>query len=233
MPQNLTIAAPGVAVVRNEDEPLLRGVARYLPDLEGEHLHAVFVRSNMANAELGVIDSKGALEAEGVVAVLTAADLPLERIRAHASGVPAPLFNRPPLATGRVRFVGDPVAIVVATSRTAAVDAAELVEVQYDPLPAVLNPEEALSDGAFVLFPDNGSNQCSEAHMAGEGDVLEDAEVVVEGRFVNQRVSATPMETNGAMAVPDTGNGAVTVWASTQRVHALRDELAHVLGLDT
>src|SRR3954471_24871271 len=126
MPQNLTIAAPGVAVVRNEDDPLLRGVARYLPDLEGDHLHAVFVRSNVASAGLVGIDSKAALEAEGVIAVLTAADLPLDRIRAHASGVPAPLLHRPPLPTDRVRFVGDPVAIVVATSRTAAVDAAEL-----------------------------------------------------------------------------------------------------------
>src|SRR4051794_9419502 len=158
MPQNLTIAAPGVAVVRNEDEPLLRGVARYLPDLEGEHLHAVFVRSNMANAELGVIDSKGALEAEGVVAVLTAADLPLERIRAHASGVPAPLFNRPPLATGRVRFVGDPVAIVVATSRTAAVDAAELVDVAYDPLPAVMDPQGGLAQDGLLAVPRKGGH---------------------------------------------------------------------------
>src|SRR6187200_1840909 len=114
-----------MAVVRNEDPPLLTGTARYLPDLEGDHLHAVFVRSTVASAELLGVDTKAALDAEGVVAVFTAADFDLNRIRAHASGVPAAVFNRPPLATGRVRFVGDPVAVVIAESHTAAVDAAE------------------------------------------------------------------------------------------------------------
>ena len=232
MAQTLTLAAPGVAVVRNEDAPLLRGEARYLPDLEGDHLHAVFVRSSVASAGLVGIDAKAALDADGVVAVFTAADFTLNPIRAHASGVPAPLFNRPPLAHGRVRFVGDPVAVVIASSRVEAFDAAELVVVHYDPLPALIDPEAALAPDAVVLFPENGSNRCNEAAMPADGDVLEDADVVVTGTFVNRRVSATPMETNGALAIPDPSSGGVTVWASTQRVHALRDELAHVLGLD-
>src|SRR5262245_42410432 len=169
MAQMVTIAAPGSVVVRNEDPPLLKGEGRYLPDLDGDHLHAVFVRSTLAHAELVGIDTKAALEAEGVVAVFTAPDLALERLRAPASGVPAPLFNRPPLATGRVRFVGDPVAVVIATSRTAAVDGAELVQVEYDALPAVLDPEAALTTDAAVLFPENGSNLCNEAAMPSEG----------------------------------------------------------------
>src|SRR5689334_2297073 len=117
MAQSVTVAGPGVAVRRNEDAPLLRGEGRYLPDLEGDHLHAVFVRSAVASATIVNIGVKAALDADGVAAVFTATDFSLSPIRAHASGVPAPLFNRPPLAHGRVRFVGDPVAIVVATSR--------------------------------------------------------------------------------------------------------------------
>src|SRR5438876_1109484 len=94
MARTLTLAAPGVAVVRNEDAPLLCGESRYLPDLEGDQLHAVFVRSSVASAGLVSIDAKAALDADGVVAVFTADDLTLNPIRAHASGVPAPLFNR-------------------------------------------------------------------------------------------------------------------------------------------
>ena len=88
----MTIAAPGVAVVRNEDAPLLRGEGKYLPDLESGQLHAVFVRAPVAHAAVTAISTKAAAEADGVVAVFTATDLNLARIRAHASGVPAPLF---------------------------------------------------------------------------------------------------------------------------------------------
>jgi carbon-monoxide dehydrogenase large subunit len=227
----VTRAEPGVAVVRNEDEPLLRGVAEYLPDLHWGQLHAVFVRSTVASARITAIRTKAAEGADGVVAVFTGEDFSLGRIRGHASGAVPAVFDRPPLAREYVRFVGDPVAVVVAETRDAAVDAAELVEVEYEELPVLIDPEAALAPDAFVLFPDNGENgnKATEAAMPYEGDLFEGADVVVKGRFVNRRVHATPMETNGAMAIPEEGGG-VTVWASTQRVHALRDEIAEVLG---
>jgi carbon-monoxide dehydrogenase large subunit len=225
-------AGPGSAVRRNEDGPLLRGAARYLPDLRFGQLHAAFVRSTVASARIRSVETAAALVAPGVVAVATAADLGLGHIRGHLSGALSSVFNRPPLADGVVRMVGEAIAVVVAETLSAAVDAAELVEVIYDALPVVVDPEDALAEDCFVLFPEHGSNRALEMSVPGEGDALAGAEVIVKGRFVNQRVSAAPMETNGALALPGDDTHAITVWASTQRVHQLRDELALVLGLD-
>ena len=227
----MTTAGPGTTVLRNEDEPLLRGVAQYLPDLQWGQLHAVFVRSTVASGRIAAIRTERATHAEGVVGVFTASDFDLAPIRAHTSGVPPALFNRPPLAVEFVRFVGDPVAVVVADTLSAATDAAELVEVDFETRPVLVDPEAALAPGAFVAYPAHGSNQSNETSMPHDGDVMAGADVVVHGKFINTRVSAAPMETNGSLAIPEP-NGGVTVWASTQRVHALRDELAHVLGLE-
>jgi carbon-monoxide dehydrogenase large subunit len=223
---------PGTRVLRNEDVPLLIGAARYLPDLRFGQLHAAFVRSTVASAAIISVDTAAALAAPGVIAVATAADLKLRPIRAHLSGVLSPLFDRPPLADRIVRMVGEAIAVVVAESAAAAVDAVELVDVTYDVLPVVVDPEAALAEGAHVLFAEHGSNQAHEVAIVHDGDALGGAEVIVRGRFVNQRVSAAPMETNGALALVGDDGRVVTVWASTQRVHQLRDELALVLGLD-
>ena len=225
-------AGPGTAVPRNEDRALLTGAARFLPDLRLGQLYATFVRSVMASARLRAIRTERALAAPGVIAVSAATDLGLRSIRAHLSGALPPAFDRPPLAQDAVRFVGEAVAVVVAETPSAAADAALLVEVDYEPLPVVVDPEDALAPDAFVLFADHGSNRASEVRLASGPDPLSGADVVVRGRFVNQRVAAAPMETNGALAVPDPAHGAVTVWASTQRVHQLRDELARVLDMD-
>ena len=117
-----------------------------------------------------------------------------------------PVFSRPPLATDRVRFVGDVVAAVVAETRAQAVDAAELVIVDYDPLPVVIDAEAALADGAPLLFPEHGSNLAIEFDFGEDPTVLDDAEVVVAQRFVNQRVAAVPMEPNGIVVTHD-GDG--------------------------
>ncbi|HEY2301209.1 MAG TPA: xanthine dehydrogenase family protein molybdopterin-binding subunit [Acidimicrobiales bacterium] len=226
-------AGPGTAVCRNEDVPLLTGIARYLPDLRFGQLHAAFVRSTVASARITDVRTGAALAAPGVVTVVTAPDLSLGRIRAHLSGVLSAVFDRPPLADGVVRMVGEAIAVVVAETAGAAVDAAGLVEVSYEALPVVVDPEAALLDGCFVLFPEHGSNRAHQVSVGGGGDVLAGAEIVVQGRFVNQRVSAAPMETNGALALPGDHGRGITVWASTQRVHQLRDELALVLDLDT
>ncbi|HUJ67717.1 MAG TPA: xanthine dehydrogenase family protein molybdopterin-binding subunit, partial [Acidimicrobiales bacterium] len=107
-------AGPGTVVARNEDRALLTGAARFLPDLRHGQLYATFVRAAMASARLRAIRTEQALAAPGVVAVATAADLGLRPIRAHLSDALSPVFDRPPLADGSVRFVGEAAAVVVA-----------------------------------------------------------------------------------------------------------------------
>ncbi len=111
-------------------------------------------------------------------------------------------------------------------------DAAESVLVEYDPLPAVVDPVRALEPDAPVLFPEHGSNAAVEYTVATDPGALEDAEVVIRARFVNQRLAPTPMETNGALAVPDPDTGGLTVWLPVQSPFASRKTVARVLGLD-
>src|SRR5262245_35653156 len=165
----------------------------------------------------------------GAVPVYTAEDLDLE----PHQGMPLlpPELSRPPLARDVVRFVGDIVAAIVAETRAEAVDAAELVIVDYDPLPTIVDPEPALGDNAPVLFPEHGSNLAIHLQF-GEDDptILDDADTVVEGRFVNQRVAPVPMEPNGIVVEPD-GDDALTVHVPTQGPHGVRDTLANAVGL--
>ena len=219
-----TFAGPGSVVLRTEDEPLVRGQARYLNDLRLDQLVAVFVRATTAAATIRGIDITAARAAPGVVAVAIAADLDLDPLPAHTSGLLPAVFDRPILATDRVRFVGEPVAVVVADTYARALDAAGLVDIDYEPGPVVVDPEAALAPGAPLLFPALGTNRAFEfAHP--DPDALAGADVIVAGRFVNQRVAPAPMEPNGALAVPEP-DGTLTVWASSQRVHALRDDVA-------
>jgi aerobic carbon-monoxide dehydrogenase large subunit len=199
-----------------EDGPLLRGAGRYLSDLPGEKLHAAFVRADVAHGRIVRLDPSAARAARGVVAVLTGDDLGLAPLRGHP--MLDARFTRPPLARDTVRFVGEPVAVVVADTLAHAVDAVELVVVEVEPLPVTSSVDDA---SAAVVW---------ELATADEQSVVGDADVVVRGRFVNQRIAAAPMEPDGASAVPD-GNG-VVLWASTQRVHTVRDAVAESLGLD-
>ncbi len=220
----------GNPVRRTEDPRILRGEAGYFDDLEVEGLlHVAFVRSTMAHARIESIDKGDAVEMPGVVAVYTAEDLGLEPLQGFAM-VPAALA-RPPLADAIVRFVGDMVAIVVAETRAQAADAAELVIVDYDPLPTVIDPEAALADGAPVLFPEHGSNQAIEFNFSEDPAIFDDAEVVVEGRFLNQRLAPVPMEPNG-IVVQLEGDDRLTVHVPSQNPHSVRDSLAGVVGLD-
>ena len=158
------------------------------------------------------------------------ADLDLDPLPAHTSGLLPAVFDRPILATDHVRFVGEPVAVVVADTYARALDAAGLVDIDPEPGPVVVDPEAALAPDAPLLFPALGTNRAFElAHP--DPDALAGAEVIVAGRFVNQRVAPPPMEPNGALAVPE-HDGTLTVWASSQRVHALRDDVARSLHMD-
>ncbi|PXY20165.1 xanthine dehydrogenase family protein molybdopterin-binding subunit [Prauserella flavalba] len=222
----------GTEVRRVEDPELLRGQGSYVDNLEVEGvLHLAFVRSPFAHAEVTSIDVSEAEKAAGVVAVYTAADLDLPPVRQFIEINPDCV--RPPLATDRVRFVGDPVAAVVAESAAAAADAVELVDVDYEPLPAVVDLEQALEEGAPLQFPGLGSNIAAGERDAAGSEILDDADVVVRARIENQRVAVVPLEGNAIAVVPGGPDEDydLTIHVSTQAPHAVWAFAAKAFGL--
>ena len=224
----------GRPVLRSEDQALLTGTARYLDDVPCEGaLYGVFVRSPIAHALVQSIDVDEARTMAGVVGVFVAEDM--GGLRMPPVEDSPEVFARPLLAMGRVRFVGEPVAVVVAQTRAQAMDAADAVAVDYEPLAPVIDPEAALEPGAPILFPAHGSNLAIRVDdVAEDPDALEGAEIVVRARFVNQRVAPVPMEANGALAIAgaDPSQPSVTLWASVQAPHDTRRVVAQVLRLD-
>src|SRR3954471_22936923 len=227
---NGSFTGHGAALRRVEDPPLLRGARPYTDDLrEPAGLYAIFVRSGFAHAKINSIDTSEALAAPGVVGVFTAADFELAPLEAAGPPVKTPEeMRRPVLATDTVRFIGEPVAVVVAETRGEAVDASELVDVDYDSLDVLIDPEKALEDGAPQLF--------SVGNLAAQGpageNALGDAEVVVKGHFINQRLAAVPMEPGASIAAPDPETGGFVLWTPSQGPHAIRDQVATSLGLE-
>jgi aerobic carbon-monoxide dehydrogenase large subunit len=220
----------GKAVRRREDPPLIKGTGTYTDDVEVPGaLHAAFVRAEVAHGRIAGVETAAASSAPLVIGVFTAADLGLN---AMGPGPMAPDdMLRPILADGVVRFQGEAIAVVVAETRGAAVDAAEMVEVDVEPLTVVVDPERALDADAPVLFPDKGTNVAF-ATESKDTDVLRDAHVVVTSRFINQRLSAVPMEPAAAVAAPDEETGGVRVWIPCQAPHSARDAIAASLGLE-
>ncbi len=230
------MAAIGEAVLRKEDARLLTGQGRYVDNLGLGTLHAVVVRSPFAHARIDGIDTSAAAAADGVVAVFTGADL----ADAWPGGLPCfwpvsddiKMPKHLPLATDRARYVGDGVAVVVAETRAAAKDAAELVVVDYDPLPAVTDVEAALAPGAPLVHDDVPENRCfTWSLVTGEPDkVFAEADVTVRCRFRQQRLIPCAMEPRGVICEVSAA-GDVTVTTSTQAPHILRTAYALVLGL--
>ncbi len=219
----------GNSVQRKEDPGLLTGANRYYDDLQLDGLaHLSFVRSTMAHAELTGVDVADARSMPGVLGAFTADDLDLPDFLSFPM-LPE-LFARPVLAKGRVRFVGDIVAVVVAESAAAAADAAEQVVVDLEPLDVVVDLEEAATD-ATVVWPEHGSNVAFETEL-GEPDPTAGADVVVEQRIVSQRLAGVPMEPNGCVAEPGEPDGGVTLWASSQNPIDVRNAIAPQLGLE-
>jgi carbon-monoxide dehydrogenase large subunit len=223
----------GASVRRVEDPPLLRGTKPYTDDLRHPGaIYVAFVRSGYAHARILGIDTSAALDAPGVVAVYTAADLDMGPLAPGAPPVPTPaVMARPVLASDTVRFIGEAVAVVVAETRAQSVDAAELVDVDYDPLDVLIDPARALDDDAPRLFPDHEGGNLAAEGPPGE-NALADAEVVVSERFVNQRIAAVPMEPGASIAAPDPETGGFTLWTPSQGPHAIRDAICGVLGID-
>src|SRR6266536_657056 len=208
------VTSLGDSVRRVEDPPMVTGSAQYTDDLAiPGALHAVFVRSVVAHARITGLDTGEAAGMPGVVAVLTAADLDLPPM---PPGMGPADFARPALAREVVRFLGEAVAVVVAATREQALDAAEAVAVEYEPLPVVTDPVAAVEPDAPLLFPDHGSNVAVEAPWKGDPTKIDEAEVVLRARLVNQRVIPAPMEPNTAVAAPDEQTGGITLWTPTQ-----------------
>ncbi|HLX52175.1 MAG TPA: xanthine dehydrogenase family protein molybdopterin-binding subunit [Streptosporangiaceae bacterium] len=223
----------GNSVRRVEDPDLLTGKGTYVGNLKIEGLAcAAFVRSPLAHARLVAIDTEEASRAPGVLGVFTAADLGIRPF--HSFFVLNEACARPPLAEGKVRFVGDAVAVVIAETETAAVDAAELVNVDYEPLQAVVDPEQALADGAPLQFEELGTNLVASSAGPPQPDPLAGAATVVRACLENQRIAVVPLEGDAVAAVPgDDGDGHdLTVYVSTQMPHTFASKVATNLDLD-
>ena len=218
----------GHPVLRIEDPGLLTGTTDFLDDVAVPGaLNAVFVRSITPHAHIESIGFSSARAKPGVAGVFAASDLELSPLR---SSWVDEVFARPPLAQGRVRFAGEAIAVVVADSWERAMDAADTVLVDYDFLPAVTDPVAAAGPSAPVLFPDWGSNVALEDDYGSAHVDIEDEEVVVRGKFVNQRLAPVPMEPNGCIAIP-TDEG-LTLWLPCQAPNTVRDDVARLMGLD-
>lgn len=220
----------GTSVRRIEDPDLLTGKATYI-DNQRNMDHAVFLRSPYPHAKILGIDTTQASKMQGVIAVYTAADLEIPPH--HSFFVLNDSCKRPPLATDKVRFVGDAVAVVIAESKAEAIDALEAIYVDYEPLPAVSDPEKALEPDAPLQFEHLGSNLAAGARDKDPLDVLKDAEVIVKGRFINQRVAVVPLEGNAISVLPEPKDGYdLTIYVSTQMPHRFAKTMSEVLNLD-
>jgi carbon-monoxide dehydrogenase large subunit len=228
----------GTRVIRTEDPRFLTTGGVYTDDMRlpgACHVH--FVRSAVAHARIGSIDVSAALEAPGVIAAFTGADLAdLPMVAPPMPGMINAHMGQPLLATDVVRFVGEPLAVVVTEGRYQGEDAGDLVDVDYDVLPPVIDMAEAAAgtgDGAGLLFPAAGSNVAATFGDAGAlaADLFDGCEVVVSRTIVNQRVAPAPMETRAAAAVygPD---GRLTAWIPNQGAQGTRAALAGMLGIE-
>jgi carbon-monoxide dehydrogenase large subunit len=237
----------GRAVPRKEDDRLLRGRGRYTADLRpSDAVEATVLRSPFAHAQITSIDVEQAKELDGVIDVLTAVDLH-DRVRPFArpfyakvhpavleeTGLELKPYRAQLLAEKKVYRVGEPVALVLARDRYVAEDAVEAIEVDFDPLEAIVDPERALEPDAPVIHEDFGDNVHARFHSA-RGNVaglLESAPHVLKRRYHTHRSVGVPMETRGVLAEFDKGRQALRVWAANQRPHLLRTYLSEMLNL--
>jgi len=228
----VTAPSVGRAVLRREDLPLLRGEGCFVDDLAPANaLEIVFLRSPLAHARIEAVDVTAALAIEGVETVLTAADLALPPLVSPCEFPGSYSPPRPLLAEGIVRFVGEPIAAVVAASRYAGEDALDLIELDLDPLEAVPDTEGALTDGATLVHEGHPNLYLESWLEAGEVDTaFGQAAAVVERTFRHARVSASPIEPRGLVAEPN-GEG-VRLWSSTQGPHKLQLAVAEALSLE-
>lgn len=226
----------GQRVVRREDPRLVTGTSHYVDDIVlPRMLYAAVLRSIHGHAKILSIDTARAAAYPGVVAVFVGQDV-ADKVgpvpcAGQLPGLKVPRHNV--LAVGRVRYVGEPVAVVVAEDRYTARDALELIEVEYEPLPAVTDPEKALEKDAPIIYEEWGSNIAFESKSEG-GDVeraFREADGLVKQRMVNQRLIPVALEPRGVVAQYLPGEQVLNVWTSTQVPHLVRTQLAAGLNL--
>lgn len=226
----------GRRIKRTEDPRLIKGLAHYVDDIKlPDTLHVAFLRSIYAHARIARLDTSEAAKAPGVVAVFTGEDVG-EQIgpvpcASALEGLKVP--DHRPLARGKVYFVGHPIAAVVATDPYAARDAVDLIAVDYEELPAVVDAEEAAKPTSPVIHEQFGDNIAYRL-TAGEGDIdaaLASADRVIRQRIVNQCLAPVALEPRGVLARYLPGEEELTIWSSTQIPHLLRTQLAIMLGI--
>jgi len=231
--------ALGQPVSRFEDPRLLRGGGRYVDDMVLPRMaYGYVLRSPHAHAMIRAIDTKAAKAATGVLAVLTGADweasgwgdLPVPTGMKRRGGTPSYKPRFPALVKDRVRWVGDYVAFVVAETAHQAADAAELIAVDYEPLPSVVAGEDAVKPGAVTVWDDCPNNICFvhlEGNKAATDEAFARADRIVQRRFVINRVTAATMEPRGALGDYNAAEDRYTIYTTLQRTHPYRAELAN------
>jgi carbon-monoxide dehydrogenase large subunit len=235
----------GQRVKRREDPRLIQGRGTYVDDVKIAGMqHIAFKRSDIAHGRITSIDVSAAQAMEGVEAVFTGAEI-AELLAPMPIGTPFPSPEHRAVATDVVRFAGEPVAVVVASDRYVARDAADAIVVSYDPLPAVVDPELAMTGKPTVIHEGFANNLAvplvpSGTGVTPDGKILDDAaidrafaqaEVVIKQRMVNQRLVPNAMESRGVVAHFEPGKGTLTIWSSTQNPHILRTMIAAMTGM--
>ncbi len=233
----------GTSVKRREDPRLITGQATYVDDIKlVGMLHMAVLRSPYGHARINSINTEAARNHPGVVAVYTAADIK-GKIGNIPVAAPLPPYidkgmgRRGPLAEGKVRFYGDPVAVVIAEDKYTARDAVDLIDVDYEPLQAVIDIEKAMQPDSTLLYEEYGTNVPVPIHPPTDdidkvfADTVAAGGFVVKERFVNQRLAPSPMETRGVVAEYRKADKMLTVWSSSQIPHLLRNYLAEQMGL--
>ncbi len=240
----MSIHGIGDSPLRREDQRFLTGQGRYLDDLRFDGMtHAVVLRSPHAHALIRAIDTRRAIQAPGVLTVLTATDATAEGLKPLRpyveanvqTGTPFAFAPQPLLAHAKVRFVGEPVALVVAATKEQALDAAELVEIDYEALPAVTTAAAALAPGAPQLSTEVPGNLCLDWRTGDAGAVetaLAGAAHVVRLALDNHRITTNPMEPRGCVGLFDPASGRYTLHVSSQNIHINRTFVARCLGAE-
>jgi aerobic carbon-monoxide dehydrogenase large subunit len=235
----------GERVKRREDPRLIRGRATYVDDIALVGMqHLAFKRSDIAHGRIRAIDTSAAVKMDGVEAVFTGKQI-AEFLDPMPIGTPFPSPEHRAVAVDTVRFAGEPVAVVVARDRYIARDAADAIVVSYDPLPAVVNTEKAMTGKPTVIHKDFANNLAvplvpSGTGVSADGSTVDDtaineafakADVIISQRMLNQRLAPTAMEPRGVVAHYEPGKGTMTIWSSTQNPHILRTFIAALTGL--
>jgi aerobic carbon-monoxide dehydrogenase large subunit len=224
----------GERVRRKETQRFVTGTGRFVDDLlPPGTLHAAFARSPCAHAHIKSVDVEAARAMPGVRAVFTGADIAgrIKPMRVGGSSLLKPL-KLYPLAVDKIRYFGEPVAVVVADNRYLAEDAVEAITIDYEPLPVVIDPEAALESAATAVHDELGGNTVYKFHFATDGidKVFAEADVVVKERIRSHRITACPIEPRAYLAHYNADEDSLTMWSATANPHSLRGRIADVIN---